>query len=334
MAYLNGHEIARRNAPEGEPAFNSQATASHAAGTGETFVVPATFLRDGQNILAIHGLNRDPTDDDFLVLPELIGRSVALGDAGYLLEPTPGGFNGDTVAGFVADTSFDVDRGFFHAPFEVNITTSTVGATLVYTTDGSVPSLTNGTRVEPIDLATTPVATVPISTTTTLRAAAFREGFASTNVDTHSYLFLADVIRQPARPPEMPTSWAGASADYQMDPDVVDDPAYRDEILTGLRSIPTLSIVTDHANLWDSTDGIYIHSTQRGANWERPVSIELIEAGRHERIPGRRGYSDVGNRLGSTQCIAKALVPAQIQTAVRAHETEISSVPRCAGRRV
>ncbi|MDB4297067.1 chitobiase/beta-hexosaminidase C-terminal domain-containing protein, partial [Akkermansiaceae bacterium] len=39
---------------------------------------------------------------------------------------------------------FDVDRGFFDAPFTVTISTATPGATIAYTTDGSEPSLSNG----------------------------------------------------------------------------------------------------------------------------------------------------------------------------------------------
>ena len=49
-----------------------------------------------------------------------------------------------------------------------------------------------------------------------------------------------------------------------MDPDVVDDPAYREQIIQGLRSIPTLSIVTDHDNLWDNQSG---HLYQQHAAW-------------------------------------------------------------------
>ena len=50
---------------------------------------------------------------------------------------------------------------------------------------GRQPSPANGT------LHTGPIR---ISTTTTLRAAAFKDGFAPTNVDTHTYLFAEDVL--------------------------------------------------------------------------------------------------------------------------------------------
>ena len=74
---------------------------------------------------------------------------ISLGlDGLYLTVPTPGAVNRRPgVSGFVEDTRFSVDRGFYSAPFEVQITTATAGATIVYTTDCSTPTLANGTQV-------------------------------------------------------------------------------------------------------------------------------------------------------------------------------------------
>ena len=61
------------------------------------------------------------------------------------------------------------------------------GATIRYTTNGTLPALTNGfTYSSPIRIAGT----------TVLRAAAFKTGYQPSNVDTQTYLFLDDVIRQ------------------------------------------------------------------------------------------------------------------------------------------
>ncbi len=92
---------------------------------------------------------------------------------------------------FVADTKFSVDRGFFEAPFTVEITTDTTGAQIRYTLDSSLPTATHG------NVYTNPLR---IETTTVLRAAAFKSGYEPTNVDTHTYLFLEDVLRQPVDP--------------------------------------------------------------------------------------------------------------------------------------
>ena len=44
----------------------------------------------------------------------------------------------------VGDTKFSHDRGFYETPFEVILTTATPGATIIYTTDGSKPSVSHG----------------------------------------------------------------------------------------------------------------------------------------------------------------------------------------------
>ena len=61
---------------------------------------------------------------------------------GFLLDPTPQRPNALVgYDGFVADTKFSVDRGFFDAPTTTTITCETPGSTIVYTLDGSSPAL-------------------------------------------------------------------------------------------------------------------------------------------------------------------------------------------------
>src|SRR6185369_3261859 len=52
-------------------------------------------------------------------------------------------------------------------------------------------------------------------------------------------------------------------------------------ISNDLRSISTLSIVSEHDGLWSSATGIYANSTSSGDAWERPTSIELIDGSGH-----------------------------------------------------
>ncbi|MGC6459301.1 MAG: FN3 associated domain-containing protein [Akkermansiaceae bacterium] len=107
---------------------------------------------------------------------------------GFFSPPTPGAPNGNSFAGFVEDTKFNINRGFFNTPQSVVITTETVVATIRYTTDGSEPSPTNGTTYS---------GPLIIDETTVLRAMAFAPGLAPTNVDTNTYLFVDDVITSP-----------------------------------------------------------------------------------------------------------------------------------------
>ena len=216
---------------------------------------------------------------------------------GYFGTPSPGSENEALLTGIVADTRFDTDRGFFSEPFTVNVTSDTPGSTVVYTTDGSPPTLSNGTAVAPVSADATGSADITISGTTVLRAAAFKDGLLPTNTDTHTYLFLEDVIRQDNTPEGYPTVWQADSgtlpADYEMDPEIVDDPAYSGEMIDAMRSVPTLSLVTDIDNLFDTRLGIYQNPRLGGTRWERPVSMELL----YPDDPDKDTQIDAGIRI-------------------------------------
>lgn len=196
-----------------------------------------------------------------------IGYGIDDADSIRFISPTPGAANGTGFDGKVEDTKFSIDRGFYEIPQRIAITTATPGAEIRYTTDGSEPTVGRGTIYS---------APILVATTTTLRVAAFKAGLLPTNVDTHTYLFLDDVIRQPANPPGAPRTWGSRSADYAMDPDVVDNPAYRDEIIEGLQSIRTLSIVVGNDEFFNNPRGIYANPQNDGRDWEREVSFEFL----------------------------------------------------------
>ncbi|MBN1442793.1 MAG: chitobiase/beta-hexosaminidase C-terminal domain-containing protein, partial [Planctomycetes bacterium] len=274
VAYVNGTEVARRNAPP-VVAWNSAATQERAARDAvqpEAISISqhAGLLRAGANVLAIQGLNSSAGDPDFLIEAELVGSSASGYEARYFTTPTPGGVNRGGVVDFVADTKFSVDRGFYEDPFEVEITTLTPGAVIRYTVDGTAPSETHGEAYS---------GPLLITTTTTLRAAAFKSGYLPTNIDTQTYIFLDDVIRQPNSIPGYPSSWAGYPADYAMDPEICTNtasPHYQPAIKDDLKSIPTLSLVLAPDDLMGPTRGIYTHPLDRGLAWERAASIEMI----------------------------------------------------------
>jgi len=198
------------------------------------------------------------------------------------LDPTPGASNNGSYLAVVADTKFSQDRGFYTEPFEVEITTETPDAIIRYTTDGSTPTPTHGQIYNP-------ASPITISTTTCLRAMAYKSGWKSTNVDTQSYIFLEDVITQATNPvtgsqvtpPSYPSSWGSVTGDYQMDPDVVGQNGkdrfnglYANTIIEDLKSAPTISLVMDKDD-WFGNRGIYINQSQDGS--ERVCSIEYID---------------------------------------------------------
>lgn len=202
---------------------------------------------------------------------------------GYMALPTPGGPNvlrSELLDGIVGDTRFSVDRGVYDQPIRVAITTETPESRIRYTLDGSAPSAEHG------ELYTGPI---EIARTTVLRAIAFRPQWISTNVDSQTYLFLDDVIAQDGA--GLPTTWgtfpfgsteaaqgSPVPANYAMDPEVVNDPRYRDTIRDDLRSLPILSLSMAPDDLWDESTGIYSNPVREGITWERPVSVELFDA--------------------------------------------------------
>lgn len=288
VAYLNGQEIARRNAP-GATTWNS--TAVQDRPNAQSIVVEeinvTAFIDDlvvGNNVLAIHGLNEASNSTGFLLQPELVEITV-LGDQDrYFGEPTPGEFNATAFFGVVADTDFSVQRGFHSAPFNVAITTPTAGATIRYTTDGSEPTLTNGvTYASPIH----------IDSTTTLRAVAFKDDFLPTNIDTHSYIFVADVRSQTGA--GFPGGWGNPGPDYEVDPNVTNNPAYSATFEQDLLTIPSMSLVMEMGDLFDPSTGIYANATQSGDAWERPGSLELIYPDGTEGFQVNQGVRMQGN---------------------------------------
>lgn len=235
----------------------------------------------------------------------IFGTEVPL-DVGYLDRPTPASTNADAgYTGFVGDTSFHPDRGFYEDPIVVTIEAGQPDAVIRYTTDGSEPTPTNGIDY-PGGLG------IPVTTTTTLRAAAFKDGFRPGNIDTHTYLFARDVVDQPSAPEGFPLTWTGA--DYGMDDEPTDlaliagDTGFGVEeaktvIREALLELPTMSLVMNTDD-WFGTSGIYRNSTARGSTWERACSAELIFP---DTLEGEPFQIDCGVRIqGNTSRNASA----------------------------
>ena len=278
-AYINGHEIARLNAPE-SLAWNS--TSLNERVDNEVMIpaeiqiaVDSNVLHTGENTIAIHGLNSSAADNDFLIYPLLFFSMFDRDDMRYFQTPTPGYTNRGGVLGFAPQVGISQPRGFYDAPFQVTMHDDENGDRdfeIRYTTDGSLPAADTGTiYTGPID----------IQTTATLRAAAFRDDFAPGPVTTQTYIFLEDVIQQERRPEGFPASWNGESAYYEMDPDVAESASYRDTIINDLQTLPSISIVMDVDDLFGS-EGIYTNANSKGDYWERPTSAELIYPGSRE----------------------------------------------------
>ncbi|MEM7387937.1 MAG: chitobiase/beta-hexosaminidase C-terminal domain-containing protein, partial [Verrucomicrobiota bacterium] len=204
------------------------------------------------------------------------GWVAATEDFRFFSTPTPGEANSGKTFCYVGDTKFSVDRGFYDAPFKVEITCDTPGAKIRYTTDGNEPTI--GTLFGGA-YGTEYTGPITISETTVLRAYATLPGWQASNVDTQTYLFLDDVIHQ-SPDGESPPGWPEGSVkgqrfDFGMDPEVVNDPDYADQILPALRSLPSMSLAVDQDDLTGSK-GFYVNPREDGRAWERPGSLELL----------------------------------------------------------
>lgn len=185
-----------------------------------------------------------------------------------------------------AKVRFSTPRGFQAAPIDLTLSSDSTAATLYFTTNGAAPTPQNGQPFR------TPIR---ISTTTTLRAAGFRGEERVTEVGTHTFIFIADVLKQTGA--GAPRTWGtnggkDVVADYEMDPEIVNHPANRDVLPEALRSLPTLSLVSAEGDLYDKVHGIYANPMQSGDDWERPTSAEFIPA------DGAKGFQvDCGLRI-------------------------------------
>jgi len=205
----------------------------------------------------------------------------------FFLDPTPGDDNNNGVVDFVGDTRFDFDRGFYDAPFMLEISTSTPDATILYTTDGQTPDAATG-------VGTLYTAPIPITATTVVRARAFRSGWAPSNTDTQTYVFLDDVVEQdvahavaqgfPA--PEgnaddafvqgenfiMAAQNEAQKLEYGMKSSVV---SRQEELVkAALGAIPMFSLTLDQKFLTDPNIGMYVNAHNRSI--EHPGSLELL----------------------------------------------------------
>lgn len=209
-------------------------------------------------------------------IPFRNGRPVPGARPGLLAAATPGAPNPDrTETAALRPPVFSTPRGFHSEPFRLALKAER-GARIVFTLDGSAPDEKNSPAYS---------GAIAVTTTTVVRALACGiEGRLPSASVTHTYLFPEDVARQPDR---APAGWPrrlsarqGANG-YGMQPAEVVGHTHTG-LVAALGALPSLSLVTDAANLWSSDSGIWRWSQSRGADWERPLSVELLDPNEDE----------------------------------------------------
>ena len=212
-------------------------------------------------------------------------------DWGFFDLPSPGEENSGGYLNEVDAPKFSQNHGFYDTAFYVTIATETENATIYYTLDGSEPYVFGG-RLPSGTIYTEPIL---ITKTTCLRAKAIKTGWKPSEIKTRSYIFVDDVVRQSpsgvAPGPGWPTGSINSQViDYGMDPDVVNDPLYKNLMDDSLLAIPSFSLVTDLKNLFDPATGIYVNALREGQAWERPVSVELLNPDGSEGFQINAGF--------------------------------------------
>ncbi|MCL1920443.1 MAG: lamin tail domain-containing protein [Kiritimatiellaeota bacterium] len=273
-ASVNGTPIASANMPS-SLAWNSVATGSLTVDNiiaWKTYSIPVGVLQAGVNTLSVIALNNSASDGDFFIQPKIVQTTDAL-HLMYFKDPTPGAANAKGYNPPTPMVAASEPRGYKYQPFTLALSCEEPGTPIYYTLDGSMPSAANGT------LYTAPFS---VSATTVLRAAAVDPLAVWQNIDTVTYLFLTDVLAQPAIGNVPPSGWPANGAVnghrmiYGMDQTVVNN--WRPQIYAGFTNeIPTLSLVTDLPNLFSPSTGIYVNSGNHGIGWERPMSLEMID---------------------------------------------------------
>ena len=250
--------------------------------------------------------------------PQFYGASYGLGlDAagnpslGYFTSPTPGAKNG-TALPLIAPVGFDVPRGFLEAPTSLGLSCSTPGVNILYTLDGSAPSMTNGTLY---------AGPISLSSTTIVRAQAFlSDGGASMGASlTQTYLFADQVLAQgdaQAIAAGFPSAWIELDgsdwsstdrpgASYGLDPGVL--ALYsQQELIDSLKAIPSISLVMPMQD-WFGFDasqeefGIYVNPKASGKSWTRAASAEYIDPESGQGFAINCGVKTQGGSGGSPE---------------------------------
>lgn len=184
-------------------------------------------------------------------------------------------------------------RGIYAEPLDILIEHPSA-ARVRYTLDGSDPrgpSALNGSlpltlRIDPANTEHRYLAPGVILRLTTEGAAG-----PAASVVTHSYLFIEQVLALSPDGTSPGGTWPvqgeapgtlrheSQAIDYGLDPDITQDPEYGPALLGALKALPSLSLVTDPAHLFDADTGIYVNAQGRGRAWERFGSMEIVSPG-------------------------------------------------------
>jgi hypothetical protein len=175
-----------------------------------------------------------------------------------------------------AQPGFDHSHGYYDTPFELALSSGNPQTEIWYTTDGTVPIPGNEFNGPNGEIYHQPIA---ISHNACVTAVSVEPEKGVSVPLTQTYLFLRDILNQSPSSaegegwPRRPAN--GKRMDYGMDSRIVEQFSV-EEWKETFEQIPTISLVTEQANLSNSKYGIYSNPTGQGKGWERYTSVELL----------------------------------------------------------
>ena len=191
----------------------------------------------------------------------------------YMKTATPGAANVTEGFGdFTPAVAFSEPHGYKTAAFDLELSCpDDPTAQIYYTLDGTSPTTDSTPYTGPIS----------ITKTTIVRAAVPVVGSILQFDTSATYLFLDEVLAQerstsaPAGTVGFPNNSSKQAMLYGMLQLTGED---RERMLVGFtNSIPTISVVTDPGNLFNSTTGVYVNAKGEGVEWERQIMLEQFD---------------------------------------------------------
>ncbi|MCK4750185.1 MAG: CotH kinase family protein, partial [Bacteroidales bacterium] len=271
---INGEQVLSQQAPT-TVSHDALATSLHESGIPETFFFDVSDLNlvDGENTLAVFACNITLGESSDFYFDMSIHAQVKVPEPPELPELS------DTVG-----LTFSHPSGFYNENFDLLISTKIEGVDVVYTLDGSNPqnSITSVIGDSAVNISVDPNSNTNRTTTpaVVVRTSIIKDGYKASKPTARTFIYLDKVKTQSHPggnwPPQNLSDRSKQYMDYDMDPDVVNSGQYAGQMDAALLDIPSISVVTDNANLFDPLIGIYVNAEGQGYEWERECSVELI----------------------------------------------------------
>jgi len=168
----------------------------------------------GPLLLVPHAASGEPLQRvDYPALGEDLAYGRDLSGQWRMLDPTPGRPNvAASHEGWVRAPEWSHPRGFHDRPFRLVLTAPDVGATILYSTNGTEPNLVYSNGLD-------------VARTMSVRARAVRAGARPSPLQTRTFVFVEDVVASPS-----------------MNRTITQNTALAARLRTGLRAIPTIAL--------------------------------------------------------------------------------------------